>query len=780
MKQILKGVHKNRLIRRYRFNSISMQIFLTIFVFMLINISTCLYIWVRTYRESTQEKIQAINQEIVDRSHNTMDTMLTMIDNSIEGLVNNTDVIALAAIPSLEDHSRNQRIQQALISATEFNQISEAFIYIDRLGQFLASDEMLTTLEKSRYKQVQQYHEAQWHEIQGFGGDDKVKTRMEIVGEELFFMRDFPRNGKNSMLTIGFLCDLEAIYGNVIGDKLNSADFYVISNEGKILLSSDRLSVGSVYDWDRASASSVFAQRSSYSGLVYVLKYYDSGGFVSHTFIGYILPGVVLLIASSLFLSLYLVRKVYNPIQGLVALLFDMESRVPAHASVPVTEKNEYDFLEKMYLDMQNKITMMSQMIDFTRPIVRERIMRKLVLEDNGQIAPHEYSAIISFLGNIRDDLPNTAVLVLQLFDDNALEFSANAKAADIAELMVATLADNCFDHQKYQYDVFSADQATTILVLQVAAAHLDEESYAEIVRLVHTMCAESTDKLSMEILVGLSSHLSYIRDLHLLYKEANDSLEEKKYLRSVAHSLNAGDADASGRYDKWIGSFKKRIDAFLITENYDELDAMLTDYAKTWPEELKITTGEKKMGYMIFLDCLSGYLKTQTGSAKDFEDFQAGRLALEQDIYALGNDEVPSLIAVGIKELFDDTREELLEIRLKKQHKRIAKAVSYIRRHYADPTLSLTQIAESIDTNSAYLSKLFKKQMGVNFVDYINKYRVGRAKKLLRSSDLSIQQICREVGFISAQNFIKVFRKFEQCTPGQYRAAFGRDDTEL
>ena len=113
----------------------------------------------------------------------------------------------------------------------------------------------------------------------------------------------------------------------------------------------------------------------------------------------------------------------------------------------------------------------------------------------------------------------------------------------------------------------------------------------------------------------------------------------------------------------------------------------------------------------------------------------------------------------------------DLIEASQKKRnHKYIVAAQNYIAEHYMNPNLSLDMVAAHIHANSSYLSKLFKNNLNVNFVTYLNSYRIKEAQKLLLSSDMSVKAISIQSGFNSEQNFIRVFKKHVQMTPTQYR----------
>ena len=79
-------------------------------------------------------------------------------------------------------------------------------------------------------------------------------------------------------------------------------------------------------------------------------------------------------------------------------------------------------------------------------------------------------------------------------------------------------------------------------------------------------------------------------------------------------------------------------------------------------------------------------------------------------------------------------------------------------------------------DLSPNYLSTLFKKRLGVNFVDYLTSLRLAKAKELLVSTNLSIREIGESVGWYSQSYFTKIFIRKEGCTPGEFKRRLSKD----
>jgi YesN/AraC family two-component response regulator len=100
-----------------------------------------------------------------------------------------------------------------------------------------------------------------------------------------------------------------------------------------------------------------------------------------------------------------------------------------------------------------------------------------------------------------------------------------------------------------------------------------------------------------------------------------------------------------------------------------------------------------------------------------------------------------------------------------------IWKARNFIDGH-SDDELSLTKIAKSVNISANYLSEKFKQVTGVNFVNYVARTRVSKARDLLRNSNLRISEIAFAVGFQSLSQFNRIFKKLTGKSPTQFRAA--------
>ena len=89
----------------------------------------------------------------------------------------------------------------------------------------------------------------------------------------------------------------------------------------------------------------------------------------------------------------------------------------------------------------------------------------------------------------------------------------------------------------------------------------------------------------------------------------------------------------------------------------------------------------------------------------------------------------------------------------------------------WLNPHLNIWDVAKQIGTNRSYISKTINEQIGCNFNQFVNSYRIKESKKLLKKTpEIPITEISEFSGFGSLNSFIRIFKESEKCTPSKYR----------
>ncbi|MGN0178802.1 MAG: response regulator [Monoglobaceae bacterium] len=99
--------------------------------------------------------------------------------------------------------------------------------------------------------------------------------------------------------------------------------------------------------------------------------------------------------------------------------------------------------------------------------------------------------------------------------------------------------------------------------------------------------------------------------------------------------------------------------------------------------------------------------------------------------------------------------------------------ALYYIEKNYSNSNLSIVDIAQYCNVNSNYLCGMFKSSTGKTINNYVNNLRIEASKKMLLETNLHIAQIAGNCGFNDAKYFCKVFGKYVNLTPTEFRKKY-------
>lgn len=102
-------------------------------------------------------------------------------------------------------------------------------------------------------------------------------------------------------------------------------------------------------------------------------------------------------------------------------------------------------------------------------------------------------------------------------------------------------------------------------------------------------------------------------------------------------------------------------------------------------------------------------------------------------------------------------------------RRREILDAFSYVSMNL-EKKISLDEVSSYLFLNPSYFSRLFKKEVGETFVEYVTKMKISRAKELLEQTPDSVGKICERLGYDNQSYFIKIFKNYVGVTPMEYR----------
>ena len=206
------------------------------------------------------------------------------------------------------------------------------------------------------------------------------------------------------------------------------------------------------------------------------------------------------------------------------------------------------------------------------------------------------------------------------------------------------------------------------------------------------------------------------------------------------------------------------------------------------------------KTGDAFFIDCTKGYrLDTQGYADLYFVHFWGDNVKYYYDLFEKHNSGSPILNAASlpigeemekliglyrnpsneIADLYAQTiimklMQTLIQAALPlpastNYSKYMTAAINYIRDHFSEQ-LTLEQFAQELNISRSYLALIFKKETSLTFSTWLRKYRIGKAKELLKNTNMSQDDICTEVGIYDSSYLCRLFKEYEHLSPDEYR----------
>ncbi|MCX7773189.1 MAG: response regulator [Clostridia bacterium] len=271
----------------------------------------------------------------------------------------------------------------------------------------------------------------------------------------------------------------------------------------------------------------------------------------------------------------------------------------------------------------------------------------------------------------------------------------------------------------------------------------------------------------NITLTISVSTEGSSSSDIQYKYQECLEALEYKHYAGNGS-IIQYGDLNAFFRYDAYsqLQSVQQAILESIKAgneENVKDKFAELEDY---------LTKNKSGLAW------LKNYVKTFLFEVNNIRN---SVLALENE-----KSEEGSVSLDGLYKLVDDAndpkaltelmREASLRItgRINRFNTKsikliVKKAVEYIRENYKEP-LTLNDVAAHVYVSPSYVSRMFGRELGKNFVDYLNEVRIEKAKELLNDIRYKTYEIADRVGIQDARYFSRLFKKYTGLTPTEFR----------
>ncbi len=456
------------------------------------------------------------------------------------------------------------------------------------------------------------------------------------------------------------------------------------------------------------------------------------------------LTGIIIYVGIVLiggFIALVFAKSMYRPIEFIMQAFEEEEG----------TKDDEFAFLSKITQDIrqaneQLKITINENKVDLRTKFIRE-LIHGLVVEPEGD------ALIKSYHLNYLDRAPRMVLFNVQEVDatlENYLSEAKNSINQSIFTILEKALTiEGCFyELTELNYDLYG-----------LIVSDWEEE---KLKKMLSKMMGTIQVDESIDIVAIIGEDVENIYQLNQSFQSCISVLDYRSSFDKRA-IISIGDMEELFGVDVYAYPVDLEKDLIISTlqGQHKQVEQIFKRLYKMNFVEKSIKEQEKRNLIMALIGTIRRvHLKIQFKNEVD--ELEISRI-FENNRY-------------GEEELFEHIKVIFLNycdiVKKRSQSKAIeysTEMMSYITEHYHED-ISLEEVSTHLNLSTGYFSTIFKKETGENFKGYLNKYRAQKAKELLEENpNIKIKDLAIRVGYYNVNSFIRMFKKYEGTSPGEY-----------
>ena len=452
----------------------------------------------------------------------------------------------------------------------------------------------------------------------------------------------------------------------------------------------------------------------------------------------------VLCIVVGFFLSIHFAKNVYQPVKDIMGRLQKGDKKSNFLMG------NEYDFIDRELLHLNTTVQELNSMLQSYNPMIEYNILSGLIsktMRDKSVLQQR-----ISLLG-FGQDMPYITAVVIEVRD--LLLDIMDEKNLQIFKIhMINLVRESCGNQcivSEYKEDEIVA------MVFRVEA---------ELMPMIKKLEENCNIYPVGSLAIGIGECFEDFMNFSESYEGAKEALQYsyfdsgKVFFDYAAfQALQIPETDILGMYNK---EFDKHVKAGDLKEALD-IVCRIEQVVKTFP--FKYEYMNRKLLEMV--GYFARYCK-EMGIKTSDENMESRFL----DADRLHDFLIP------FKEMVTEVISRRNEDLENKNENLIVAACEYIDSNLAED-ISINMIADQIGVSEGHLSRMFKKTMNKNIVEYITEKRMEEAKRLLAETSFSIEKIANMSGYRTPHYFGKKFKEAYGYTPSEYREMLKRRGEE-
>jgi AraC-like DNA-binding protein len=474
---------------------------------------------------------------------------------------------------------------------------------------------------------------------------------------------------------------------------------------------------------------------------------------MSRIMLGIGLLGLLLAILLSWMAS----RQIYRPIGRLVSVV----RAHTAQASEPGPGRDELAFIESRWKHLTQESKELETRLELAYPSLRAAFLMQLVQGHFYSLSEAETRSRMAGFGWPSESQWFVLLLVQTSgFSKEGRRFYETEE--QLVTFAAANIAQELVGTRSHQAEIINFQDLTVGILLSCPMDQTKQQVKEELYWLADDLVRTISSLLKMQTAACIGHVTSQVREIPQQLPYLRNAIRYRD-LKEDCQVLDLEDMLPTAHHAKISYPFELEKELVQVIRMGQSEQAMR--HIESFIEELVREAGSEKHLQEGCLQVLGSILHTMLETGFPPHDVFGAQNLYGQLQQLREPEQMVRFFQQKVLEPYIRKLNEHQDLHMKQL---VEQVTDRIKQRYASD-ISLEECADAFGVTPYVLSKAFKQIHGMNYIDYLIRLRMNKAKELLNETSLKINEIAEQVGY-QPSYFIRLFKKFEDMTPGQYR----------
>ncbi|GLX68425.1 helix-turn-helix domain-containing protein [Paenibacillus glycanilyticus] len=501
------------------------------------------------------------------------------------------------------------------------------------------------------------------------------------------------------------------------------------------------------------SAKSTLSEATSnYTGWVYNIQWMDSNApFVYNTIPMLWILVMVIVALAGIAGMIYMTYRNYRPVKAITSMIDDFMRNETIRIA---RNTNEIKFIENAMHTLIDKSLQSQELVKADKQSKKLRFFLDML--SGSEFVPSNWMSELNSLNAVSFD-SRFKVIVIEI--DHAAKFAKEYSQRDqelLKYVLRSMVQETLQQHDRVNWAEWTDHRQLTCVI--ASASKQDEDAFGEYCGIVDWV----QQHLSFTVTIGVGLEVIQADGIPRSLEAATRALSSKTAMGINRVLEGEGIEFSNAAPLSLYYTLTKAVAASLRgtrKEGEEKLQALFVEIRRHFVDHHSL----KWIIHYFFIQLDQEMSMLSEGYQSAWSDIRSGFQLEEAETV----DEAQDLIALMMNLIYN----QLEKMRDSRLHRiQLDQIRSYVMEHFEDPAMSLDLLSSHFNLNGKYISKMFKDEFGINFMDFVIGLRVDNACELLVKTDKPIQDIAELSGYTNSISFRRTFKKVTGLTPGEYR----------